>query len=737
MKLSCCFRLLAAGLFLCLGWASTAQAIIPASERAVLTDLYASTNGASWTTNTNWNGAVGTECSWAGITCDATESQVIAIWLEFNKLTGTLPSLSGLTALQAFVVRNNQLTGSIPSLSELTALQLFNVSSNQLTGSIPSLSGLTALQQFVAYSNQLTGSIPSLSGLTSLQYFYVYNNQLTGSIPPISDLAALQNIYASNNQLSGPVPAVPISMVAGFSDLCGNNLVSSGSTVIDAAWDAAQGSSWLACQTVAVPPTCALTASPASISTGGTSTLTASCSPAATSYTWTGGTCAGSGASCMVTPSATTTYTVSGINATGTGTAASATVTVTTPVPAPSCTMTASPPAILAGNPSTLTASCSPAADSYVWSSGACSSSAATCVVTPSATFTYTVSGVNTSGTGTAASATVTVTTPVPAPSCTMTASPASISAGGTSTLTANCSPAATSYVWSDSTCSSNTATCTVTPSATTTYTVTGSNAAGSSILSSAIVTVNSVAAAQYSGLWWNPNESGWGMSITQHGSMIFAVPFTYDSDGQPIWYVMSSCPILTAGSCTGDLYEVTGGSSPAKSWDDEDIEINSMGSGTLTFDDANHGRFDYILNGVSGSKPIERQLFSSGTAQFAVDYTDLWWNPDESGWGIALTQDHGMIFAAWFTYDKEHDPVWYVASACPLSTNSLLRNGCTGDLYKVTGGSPLTDDWNGSNIDQAINGSVTFTFSDDNNGLMSYTLNGVANTRVITRQGF
>jgi hypothetical protein len=41
-------------LMLCfLGWASTAQAAIPASERAVLTDLYASTNGASWFIKTN------------------------------------------------------------------------------------------------------------------------------------------------------------------------------------------------------------------------------------------------------------------------------------------------------------------------------------------------------------------------------------------------------------------------------------------------------------------------------------------------------------------------------------------------------------------------------------------------------------------------------------------------------------------------------------------------------------
>ena len=79
-------------------------------------------------------------------------------------------------------------------------------------------------------------------------------------------------------------------------------------------------------------PTCTLTATPASISAGDTSTLTANCSPAATSYVWTGGTCAGTrAASCVVTPSASTTYTVAGINSAGTGAAASATVTVTVP----------------------------------------------------------------------------------------------------------------------------------------------------------------------------------------------------------------------------------------------------------------------------------------------------------------------------------------------------------------------------------------------------------------------
>ncbi len=77
-------------------------------------------------------------------------------------------------------------------------------------------------------------------------------------------------------------------------------------------------------------PVCSLSANPSSITSGGSSTLTATCNPAATSYIWTGGTCAGtSGASCTVSPTATTTYNVQGINAGGANQAASATVTVT------------------------------------------------------------------------------------------------------------------------------------------------------------------------------------------------------------------------------------------------------------------------------------------------------------------------------------------------------------------------------------------------------------------------
>jgi hypothetical protein len=76
-------------------------------------------------------------------------------------------------------------------------------------------------------------------------------------------------------------------------------------------------------------PICTLAAAPASIRRGRSSTLTASCSPAATNYAWTGGSCAGTSAStCNVAPVASTSYSVTGSNLSGTSNPASATLTL-------------------------------------------------------------------------------------------------------------------------------------------------------------------------------------------------------------------------------------------------------------------------------------------------------------------------------------------------------------------------------------------------------------------------
>jgi hypothetical protein len=275
-----------------LAFASTANAVIPPSERAVLLALYASTNGASWSNNGNWGGAAGTECSWYGITCSAGDANVTEIRLgevfAGNNLTGTLPStlnqltelrrlqfddnvitgsvppLSGLASLEYFSISSNALDGSLPPLAGLTALQYFDVSGNNLGGELPSLTGLESLEFFYAYGNRfqglipslvgltqlleftvnenrLTGSIPSLSGLTNLYGFNVSDNQLTGTVPSLAGLDALIRFHIDNNQLKGAVPAVPAptnALLASESELCPNQLTVS----VDPAWDAATGS---------------------------------------------------------------------------------------------------------------------------------------------------------------------------------------------------------------------------------------------------------------------------------------------------------------------------------------------------------------------------------------------------------------------------------------------------------------------------------------------------------------
>jgi len=247
-----------------------------------------------------------------------------------------------------------------------------------------------------------------------------------------------------------------------------------------------------------------------------------------------------------------------------------------------------------------------------------------------------------------------------------------------------------------------------------------------------ASVTANSAATMLHTGLWWNSNESGWGMSITQHGSNIAVAVYTYDQAGQPTWYVMSGCPV-SGNSCTGDLYATSGGTPPTTPWNGSGKVTSNVGTGTLTFANADNGTFDFRINNVIGSKSIARGIFVAGGTQAAVDYNDLWWNPNESGWGVALTHQSGTIFATWYAYDASGKAVWYVSSGCTVAGSSCSNSA----LYQVTGGSPLTAAWNGSNKVTSNVGTVTFTFSDANNGLMSYTLNGVPVTRAITRLGF
>ena len=109
-------------------------------------------------------------------------------------------------------------------------------------------------------------------------------------------------------------------------------------------------------------------------------------------------------------------------------------------------------------------------------------------------------------------------------------------------------------------------------------------------------------------GLWWNQNESGWGMTLTQQYDVIFIAMYTYDFAGNPIWYAVTNCPVVAYG-CTGDMYKINGGSPPTSIWN-PNLVFTKVGTGTLVFTDNNTATFNFSINGTPGAKAITRQVF-------------------------------------------------------------------------------------------------------------------------------
>ena len=185
-------------------------------------------------------------------------------------------------------------------------------------------------------------------------------------------------------------------------------------------------------------PTVTLSANPASILSGGASTLTWS-STNASSCTASGGwsgSKATSGTQSTGTLGATTSYT---LTCTGSGGSVGKTVavTVSVPLPPPTVSLAASPASIASGGASTLTWSSSNATGctaSGDWSgSKTTSGTQSTGSLTSSKSYTLTCNG---AGGSTGRTVAVTVTPAPPTPTLSLSASPASIASGSSSTLT-------------------------------------------------------------------------------------------------------------------------------------------------------------------------------------------------------------------------------------------------------------------------------------------------------------
>ena len=111
-----------------------------------------------------------------------------------------------------------------------------------------------------------------------------------------------------------------------------------------------------------------------------------------------------------------------------------------------------------------------------------------------------------------------------------------------------------------------------------------------------------------YTDLWWNESESGWGFNIIQHASHnIFGVIYTYEAPNRPMWFVVPGGTWTSSTTFTGKLYRVTG--SPGNlAFRGGDVTL--LGDLVLLFTDRDHATLDYTVDGIHTRKQITRQPF-------------------------------------------------------------------------------------------------------------------------------
>jgi hypothetical protein len=253
----------------------------------------------------------------------------------------------------------------------------------------------------------------------------------------------------------------------------------------------------------------------------------------------------------------------------------------------------------------------------------------------------------------------------------------------------------------------------------------------GAARQSSPVSTVN------VQGLWWKSpaaSESGWGVNLTQQGNILFATWFTYDASGN----------LTGPDTYSGTLYRTTGPAFDAQPWSPGAVTQTPVGTATFAFTDGDDGTFSYTVDGVSQAKPITRTVYASPvptcvqaeTFAAASNYSDLWWRSpaaSESGWGVNVTQQGDILFATWFTYDASGKGVWLVMSRGEKTAPGTY----SGTLYRTTGPAFDVVPWNPQLVTQTPVGSATFTFTDIANGTFSYTVNGVSQSKPITRDAY
>ncbi len=118
-----------------------------------------------------------------------------------------------------------------------------------------------------------------------------------------------------------------------------------------------------------------------------------------------------------------------------------------------------------------------------------------------------------------------------------------------------------------------------------------------------------------YTGLWWNSQESGWGLSIHQSaGDALIGALYVYDSQNRAQWFTIQPGGWTSSTRWAGPLYRTAGPYFANPNYEPRLVLVQAAGNAVLEFDSvpggADRARFTYTVDGVTTVKTIARMVF-------------------------------------------------------------------------------------------------------------------------------
>lgn len=122
--------------------------------------------------------------------------------------------------------------------------------------------------------------------------------------------------------------------------------------------------------------------------------------------------------------------------------------------------------------------------------------------------------------------------------------------------------------------------------------------------------------------------------------------------------------------------------------------------------------------------------------AASGYDLSDMWWDPQESGWGVQFTQQRDVIVADLYVQGPDSRPVWYAAELYFLGlapqTHEMTYSG---DLYEAPGTWFGAAAYGGA-VRRKV-GTMTVVAPTMTAATLSYSVDGIAVTKSIQRYTF